>query len=91
MAKKKPAARSQVRRPGLRAKRAIEMREKRFIEWDEAMKLGVVGLVAAFVFRIFYDTYVEGIVPNSNIALYHAIVFGVVITFVWKYWPWRGE
>ncbi|MBI5225466.1 hypothetical protein HY989_06365 [Candidatus Micrarchaeota archaeon] len=56
-------------------------------DWDEAMKLGIVGLVAAFVFRVFYDMYILQEPADVNYALYHGLVFGFVVTLIWKLWP----
>lgn len=63
---------------------------RRDVGWEESMKLGTVGLISAFVFRVFFDTYLMGEVPDYNYALYHGIVFGAVVTLVWKNWPlWK--
>jgi hypothetical protein len=64
-------------------------RQKRTVKWDESMKLGLVGLVSAFAFKMFSDTYIEGKVTSTSSALYLGIVFGIVVMLVWKFWPWR--
>ncbi|MFH0971779.1 MAG: hypothetical protein V1835_04395 [Candidatus Micrarchaeota archaeon] len=84
------------KRVAVKAKRALHSQSAkeraenlRKSSWDESMKLGLTGLIAAFVARVFYDTYVQGIVVDYNFALYHGIIFGAAVALVWKYWPWR--
>ncbi len=72
-----------------RASKSVSRRSRRVSKWEGAMKLGLIGLIAAFAFRAFYDTFIMGSTPDYNYALYHGIVFGVVVTLVWKFWPWQ--
>ncbi|MFH1442950.1 MAG: hypothetical protein ABIG96_02855 [Candidatus Micrarchaeota archaeon] len=62
---------------------------ERDVRWDEAMRLGLAGMVATFLARTFYDTYLLGEIPDYNFALYHGIIFGAVVALVWKFWPWK--
>ncbi len=60
-------------------------------DWEGAMRLGLAGLITAFVARVFYDTYIIGEVPDYNFALYHGIIFGAVVALVWRFWPWAKK
>jgi hypothetical protein len=80
-----------VLRTQTEAKTYLPKRLREGARWEEAMRLGSVGLVSAFVFRVFWDAYYHGVSPDFNYALYHGIIFGVVVTLVWKFWPWQRD
>lgn len=64
-------------------------RSRQSAQWDEAMRLGLVGLVSVFLFKTFYDVYLGDGTPNYPFGIYLGAVFGVVLAVVWKKWPWR--
>lgn len=85
------ARRKAAKKPPVPVRRSMYSAQRRFVEWDTAMRLGIAGMVSVFVATVFFDVYFGDGVPNYPFAVYIGFIFGAILALVWKHWPWRNE